>query len=378
MKNKILIGLGVAVVIFCCCAVTYLSGNNVEQKVNASPSSISRGGVYTVTAGNYPTYLMASAIVSVNGDILVFTYQAQSHASHHGAIWMYRSSDGGYSWDAGTKLFDRYNTPAGSNYMPRNPIVGILHNGRILLGFAQYMASMSADNVIYYSDDNGNTFNYLSSVPFSTCYFTSAGNILQYSSYAHDPNEIIIPCENTQVTPNQAVFMASVDDGKTWQVRSILDGRLFNEPTITWAEDGSLKTVIRADGTYWTASSSNKGATWTTPVNHPELKGTQPSLGIVDGKYVLASRRLAEYQPTSMDFYASSDFNTWTRTKSIMRSQQRAFDDYKVNCTMNYGSFVDLGAKTLFFFTSEHSTATNGIWWDSGVFYIEIDKDYLE
>lgn len=326
-----------------------------------------------VNAGQYKSYLFASACLAQNGDILVFSRVGNTHAADRGKIIVTRSQDFGETWEDPVTVIEA------ANYDCRNPICGVLCNGRILLGYAQYDYTGDGNtgpNRVICSDDNGKTWKDLASVPYTTCYFSSAGNIIAMPG----TNELLLPCEDTIQSPSRAVFLWSEDEGATWSVRSTLSesDHFFNEPTVALDEDGIIWTVIRDDNTntYWVAKSTDKANSWSSPIRYPDLKGNQPSLGVVNNRFLLASRRFEIGQPSLIELYNSRDCLVWYGKRVIVRSDKQCHSkDQLIYSPMNYGSFLELGPVTLYFFSMEKATASSGYFFDSGVFYIVLTKD---
>ena len=317
-----------------------------------------------IDAGNYPSYLAASVTRARNGDILVFTRVGANHAASKGKIVLFRSSDDGVTWgDAGTVAEDPV-------YDCRNPITVTLPSGRILLGYAVYgyqEGLATQPNRIVYSDDNGKTWSTLSTVAYPP-YFASAGNIMIVPS----TGVLLLPCEDTTVTPWRAVILLSTDGGVTWvECASFsLPEYSFNEPTLAYADNGKLYCVVRDDASwhYWVLESVDNGESWSEPVPYPQMTGSQPSLTRVGNYLILLSRdELTPGTPgtasTGLTFYSSTDGTTWWGKKYLWM-----FSPVVSGFHASYGSTLPLSGDTFSVFFSVEKVG----WFDSGVYCLPL------
>ncbi|MFN9602193.1 MAG: exo-alpha-sialidase, partial [Planctomycetota bacterium] len=249
------------------------------------------------------------------------------------------SSDQGRSWGKHRVITET--APGDLNVYSPNLIRA--RDGGILLIFMRQHRPGSLTNLVWKSNDEGQSFAALSEfVPkqnFSLCNGTikrlSSGRLLL-------PASPPAPGKSAETGPYSATTLYSDDDGITWQVspsRIALPKRGAMEPHVEETGDGRVLMVMRNQlGKLYFSESSDEGATWSepwaseliTPESCPELTripGTGDLLLIWNHHYDASFRSHFGKRSPLTSAISKDHGKSWQSLRDIETDPSRAFSN---------------------------------------------------
>lgn len=272
-------------------------------------------------------------------DLLMVYRWAADHANKPSQLRMVRSRDGGATWLPATPF-----VVAGTDGLDRrDPSLTVSRGGRLLLSYfvADVATSATSGTVVSYRDADDAAFSVPAVVRSSTLpHPATSAKIVELTN-----GQLLIPLYGASSAggPTQAVVVASVDGGQTWD--GTLSGRQktiaasatesYQEPALAEVGPGHVRAVLRVESAAGPASAvqadsygdtylTTWGAPWAlgVPMHGPELltvPGTdyvpylwsQPS-GTTSRPTMIAVRRGAVGWPQTphRTLYAATTYDT--------------------------------------------------------------------
>jgi hypothetical protein len=200
-----------------------------------------------------------------NQDLLAVVRGGDRHLGIHGRLDVVRSSDAGKTWSRQT-LVD-------SPWDDRNPAVGQLHDGAILVSYivnkgygphGEYLGDKAVIDGLFTmrSTDGGNTWEGPIKSPVPPEYGESPyGKIVQLP----DGTALLAVYYGSKAHAGALVYR-SKDDGQTWGDPSVI-AKDYNETSLVVLSENRILAVMRSEigGHLATAFSTDKGRTWSEP-----------------------------------------------------------------------------------------------------------------
>lgn len=207
-----------------------------------------------------------------NGDLLVAYRESTSHdvvtGTNRGILKGKTSSDDGATWSSAFTIHD----DSVDEYDTRDVALLTLANGRVLASL--YMRNSPASPVvtkagITYSDNNASTWTAVT-LTNSFTDFAIAGAGVQLANgdvicslYGEDTGDSFQSVRVSKSTDNGATWsaLAEVADGQT-------DSRSYQEPSLLLLPNGNIVCYMRTSANvFYTSTSTDSGATWSTPAS---------------------------------------------------------------------------------------------------------------
>ena len=285
-----------------------------------------------------------------NGDLLVAYSDGPDHTNRDDDALLLRSVDEGETWSTAGTVVDT-----------RPSALEALSSGVLLLGAWDHSVTGQNSNSRR-STDNGATW----ATPVDIEHpFT---DWVAVESFAELPNGDVLAFsygENTGDTLNSVSQCRSTDGGQTWTDEGVIFSgpslsKHMQEPQVVCLDDGSLLALLRSDTgtkTHHTATSTDNGATWSTPA--AAFVGTgRPSVHQApDGTVLVMYRSNTAPQPSLLR--ASTDNGaTWGDAEDFTGSTLK----------FEYGAFMPLASGATGAVYALEQTANV----DSDIYYVEL------
>ncbi len=290
-----------------------------------------------------------------SGELLVVTYAGEAHTESHGRVVMYRSQDGGRTWDEGTVIADTI-------LDDRDPGILVTSDDTIIVSSrvawwrngtdsdqidpiqAQALLSKYQRGYLIRSTDGGNTWSEMFPYPF------------QPKGPMQLANGDLFAVDKSSATSFQAY--SSSDLGETWQSLGRIDGfpasidvegdRIvihYSEPHFVETTSGRIILYVRAHPTaprqmarelsyHWLATSDDGGRTWTKP-SPTTVYGYPPhALRLRDGRILLTYGH--RWHPYGQRAQLSDDGVDFSKYRELV------IRDDAIDADLGYPSSVEL------------------------------------
>lgn len=280
------------------------------------------GGDAQIAAGGAVSKAFPGFVVTDDGTFVVAYRRGASHNSTDGTIRVITSTDQAQSWSAETTVMSN------AAWDFRDPSLTRLADGRLVLHASRRTSAGAEDPsgaVISFSDDNGATWGAVSALTESfTDWVYGGAPILEVPS----TGDLLAPIygEDTGDTYWSVRLLRSTDGGTTWTYfTDVADGpadsRSYNETGLVWLGDGNILAVIRQDNAtrnWWTATSADNGANWSTPTQIiADAAGWPKPYRLPDGRIVAVYRdHLAAGKPGQI-VVSYDDGATWDECAAL-------------------------------------------------------------
>jgi len=202
-----------------------------------------------------------------DGTLIVVYRKGTSHADDKGKIVMKTSSDLGLTWSSESTIYED------PTYDVRDPCITRLSDGTLIVSFSKrdHSAGSSLVDGVYVikSTDNGASWGPPINVNSSfTEWCMCSAPVIEL------PNgDLLLGLygRNTGDSYDSASCIKSTDGGDTWGSESIIgngptDGRSYQEPNLVLLANGDILALLRtSDDVIYASSSTDSGASWSTP-----------------------------------------------------------------------------------------------------------------
>jgi Neuraminidase (sialidase) len=315
---------------------------------------VAASGIVLLKASDHPHQFVTKglgyfpvAISLDNGDMLAVLRGGAAHVGVKGRLDLVRSTDGGKTWSAPWTAID-------GEFDDRNPAMGQLKNGTIVLAYAiasGYDATglrfgkreeRVFDGVyLIFSNDNGKTWSKPVRDPAIHQFYAGKGFVSPYGKIVQLPGGSVLMAvyfEFSDDRRNQSYLFRSNDGGKTWGNPVLLGGH-YNETGIARLRDGRVLAAMRSEqgGHIAMTESTDDGRTWSTPAQiTADSEHPADLIQLRDGRVLMVfGERNA---PRGVHAMISPDGRTWDKTKQIVLA------DDAPNSDCGYPSSVEVGA----------------------------------
>lgn len=329
------------------------------SSISIAAASVEQVDVFTSGQDGYHTYRIPAVIPAANGDLLAFCEGRKNAGSDSGDIDLLqkRSTDGGRTWSAPQLVWDDGANTCGNPCPVLDETTGTLwllltHN----LGTDRErdIAARTAQGTrtvwVTHSTDHGATWAKPTEItsttkdPSWTWYATGPGVGIQIKSGPHQ-GRLVIPCDHNYDDENEKKHLSgshtiySDDHGKSWQLGGVIRPKV-NECQLAELFDGRGTLLMNMRSNHGRnlrahATSRDGGATWTAPVDAPDLiePVCQASLLRHDAAKLLLFSNPAAKTRTNLTLRASGDDGKSWRELTVLHAGPAA-----------YSSLVALGA----------------------------------
>lgn len=289
-----------------------------------------------------------SVIALPDGRLLCCWFSAPYEGSIHLVLLGSFSEDQGRSWQRAFVLQDN---PRWSDYDP-----AFVQDGKRTYFFYKYgrwnrypfieneevtVGTKSFHVFMRYSDDSGRTWSDERKV-HETAGCRSNG--IKLSS-----GELLLPVYDW-ITTDLGGVLKSVDGGKTWVRKEVVDENGVDEPTVAELKNGDILMAVRTgDSHLWTFRSKDKGDTWEKPVKHDMLAGNASHnlFRMSNGRVILTHDECKPPARSLLTMRTTEDGKTWSEPLDLARSlTPREGNDYWF-CQVTYPSVCEVPGKVL-------------------------------
>ena len=295
-------------------------------------------------AADYPHQILTQglgyfpvAIRLNNGDVLAVIRGGAAHIGVKGRLDLIRSSDGGKTWQAPWTVVD-------GNLDDRNPAIGQLKDGTIILGyviaggydetglkFKGARKDWVFDGVyLVFSKDNGKSWSKPVRDPTIYRFYAGKGQVSPYGKIVQLADGTVLMAvyfEFVDDRGNESYLFRSKDGGKTWGDPVRL-GAHYNETGIVALRDGRILAGMRSEkgGALAITESSDQGRTWSSPVQiTADREHPADLIQLRDGRVLMVFGE--RNPPRGVHAMISADGRAWDKSKQIVLADDAPITD---------------------------------------------------